>query len=92
VLWGIFSCVCAQTKGCSLRPELFTVANERDVAKLTTAALCDNAIITANWRGNIQLTETIVVGNGTSLTVTGASAKTAGIDGGKKVQLFEVAA
>jgi hypothetical protein len=73
-----------------LKPVVFTVTNARDVARLTTAALCDNAIIKANWQGNIQLTDTIVVGNGTILTVSGASAKTTIIDGGNTVQLFDV--
>eukprot|EP00953_Heterococcus_sp_UTEX-ZZ885_P007030 4284-Heterococcus_DN1.PRE.2 len=58
--------------------------------KLTTAALCDNAVIRVVWQGNIQLAETIVVGNGTSLTVAGDSAKTAVIGGGIKIQLFDV--
>jgi predicted outer membrane repeat protein len=67
-----------------------TVSSPEDVAKLTTAALCDNANISAIWRGIIQLQDTIVVGNGTSLTITGASVESAVINGAKKIQLFDV--
>eukprot|EP00953_Heterococcus_sp_UTEX-ZZ885_P017695 9900-Heterococcus_DN1.PRE.1 len=90
MLWTVLTVSCAQAQLCSSKPVAVTVANAKDAAKLTTAAKCDNAIITAVWQGNVQLAQTIVVGNGTSLTVTGASAKTAIIDGVNAVQLFDV--
>eukprot|EP00953_Heterococcus_sp_UTEX-ZZ885_P030620 16174-Heterococcus_DN1.PRE.1 len=88
MLWTALSVSCAQTQLCSSKPVAMTVADSKDAAKLAKAALCDNAIIKAVWQGNVQLAETIVVGNGTSLTVTGASAQKAIIDGGNAVQLF----
>eukprot|EP00953_Heterococcus_sp_UTEX-ZZ885_P003628 2472-Heterococcus_DN1.PRE.1 len=90
MLWTALSVSCAQTQLCSSKPVAMTVADSKDAAKLAKAALCDNAIIKAVWQGNVQLAETIVVGNGTSLTVTGASAQKAIIDGGNAVQLFNV--
>eukprot|EP00953_Heterococcus_sp_UTEX-ZZ885_P038865 19940-Heterococcus_DN1.PRE.3 len=90
MLWTALSATCAQAQLCSSKPVAMTVANAKDAAKLTTAAKCDNAIITVAWQGKIELADTIVVGNGTSLTVTGASAETAIIDGGNAVQLLDV--
>eukprot|EP00953_Heterococcus_sp_UTEX-ZZ885_P035939 18536-Heterococcus_DN1.PRE.5 len=90
MLWTALSPTCVQAQLCSSNLLATTVATAKDAAKLATAALCDNAIITAAWQGNVPLAETLVVGNGTSLTVTGASAKTAIIDGGSAVQLFHV--
>eukprot|EP00953_Heterococcus_sp_UTEX-ZZ885_P021340 11904-Heterococcus_DN1.PRE.1 len=90
VLWAVLSATCAQTHLCSSRSVVLTVASPKDVAELAAAALCDNAVIRAVWQGNIQLAETIVIGNGTSVTVAGASAKTAVIGGGNKIQLFDV--
>jgi nitrous oxidase accessory protein NosD len=89
VLWAALN-ACAHAQLCSLKPVAMTVASPKDAAKLAAAALCDNAIINAVWQGNMQLAETLVVGNGTSLTVTGTSAKTAVIDGSSRVQLFDV--
>jgi predicted outer membrane repeat protein len=90
VLWAALNATCAQAQLCSALPVTMTVASAKDAAKLAEAPLYDNAIITAVWQGNIQLAETIVVANGTSLTVTGTSAVTAVIDGGYTVQLFDV--
>jgi fibronectin-binding autotransporter adhesin len=90
MLWTALSAICVQAQLCSSKPVTMTIAKAEDAAKLATAALCDNASITVAWQGNVQLADTIVVGNGTSLAVTGASAKTAIIDGGNAVQLFDV--
>jgi predicted outer membrane repeat protein len=90
VLWAALNAVCVQAQLCSILPFTITIASPKDAAKLAAAALCETAIIRAVWQGNVQLAETIVVGNGTSLTVTGASDATAVIDGGSRVQLFDV--
>jgi predicted outer membrane repeat protein len=91
VLCALCTTTYAQTLLCSVKPVALRVANTQDAVKLAEAALCDNAHVSATWQGNVQLAKTIVVGNGTSLTVrAAATAKTAIIDGGNKVQLFDV--
>jgi hypothetical protein len=90
VLWAAVHTAYAQTQLCSSKPVTFKVSNPKDAGDLAAAALCDNATVAAVWLGNIQLADTIVVGNGTSLTVAGASANTAVINGGNKVPLFIV--
>jgi hypothetical protein len=90
VAWAIFSTVGAQAQLCSSKSAVFKVSSAQDAAKLTTAALCNNANITAVWKGKIQLAETIVVGNGTSLIVSGVFVEAAMIDGSNKIQLFDV--
>jgi hypothetical protein len=75
LVWTIFSTVCAQAQVCSSKPAVFKVSSAQDAAALSKAALCDDAVISAVWQGEVQLARTIVVGNGTTLTVTGASGK-----------------
>eukprot|EP00953_Heterococcus_sp_UTEX-ZZ885_P013374 7643-Heterococcus_DN1.PRE.3 len=90
LLWAAIHKAYAQTQLCSSEPVSLKVSNPKDAAKLAAAALCDNATFTAVWLGNMQLADTIVLGNGTSLTVARASAKAAVINGGNRVPLFIV--
>jgi hypothetical protein len=83
MLLKALSVSCAQAQLHSFEPVALTVADSK-------AVLCDNAIITSVWQGQMQLADTVVMGNGTSLTVIRALAKTAIIDGGNAVQLFVV--
>jgi Right handed beta helix region len=77
-------------QACSRKPAVFTVTTAADVALLTKAAFCSDATVNAVWQADLQLADTIVVGNGTSLTVTGVTQKTSVIDGGAQLQLFDV--
>jgi predicted outer membrane repeat protein len=64
-----------------------SVSNKKDADKLVAAAACAGADITAIWHGLVQ-PPAIVVGNGTSLTITGSG--TAVIDGANATRLFNV--
>jgi predicted outer membrane repeat protein len=64
------------------------VYDEVSVADLVNAAGCPNAIITARWQNNLMLPQTIVVGNGTELTITGEPG--AVLNGGGSTQLLYV--
>jgi predicted outer membrane repeat protein len=64
-----------------------SVSSEKGAVALVAAANCTGAI-SAVWSGSVQLTTTIVVGKGTSLTITGTGA--AVIDGAGATQLFDV--
>jgi predicted outer membrane repeat protein len=67
-----------------------TVTTTTNAALLTAAALCSNATIRAEWQGDVQLLSTIIVGDGTTLTIIGAGVNAATIDGDAETQLFEV--
>eukprot|EP00953_Heterococcus_sp_UTEX-ZZ885_P028619 15256-Heterococcus_DN1.PRE.5 len=57
LLWSALSATCAQTQLCSSKPIVLKVASPEDVAQLTAAALCDNAVIRVVWQGSVQLAE-----------------------------------
>jgi predicted outer membrane repeat protein len=65
-----------------------SVSTEQDAADLAAAAICENATISALWSGSVQPPTTIVVGNGTSLTIIGAL--NSEVDGDSDKQLFNV--
>jgi hypothetical protein len=75
---------------CSENPVTLKVSTSTEAAHLATKALCPNAKVRALWQGNLQLSQTIVVGNGTSLTVLGDAIENSVANGGGKVQLFDV--
>eukprot|EP00953_Heterococcus_sp_UTEX-ZZ885_P000993 1045-Heterococcus_DN1.PRE.1 len=90
LLWTALSATCAQAQLSSSKPVTMAVAYANDTAELAAAALCDYAIITAVWQGCTACRHHCKEGNGTSLILIRASAKTAIIDGGSTVQLFVV--
>jgi predicted outer membrane repeat protein len=81
--------VCAQAQACVKAPAVFNVTSASTAADLAKAAACPNAVVSAVWHGAIQLQTVVTVGNGTSLTITGANAEAA-IDGNGRLQLFDV--
>jgi predicted outer membrane repeat protein len=87
---GALVAVYAQEQPCLKNPPAFTVTCANEAAALAKAAACANAVISAIWQGKVQLVKSIVVGKGTSLTITGRNAEAAIIDGGGKAQLFDV--
>jgi predicted outer membrane repeat protein len=74
---------------CSDKPITIRISSTVALAQLIEAALCPGAIVNANWQGAYNLTETIIVGNGTTLTVAGTT-DTAVMDGNGNTQLFDV--
>jgi hypothetical protein len=89
-VWIALSAASVEAQRCSTKPATFTVTTPADVQNLLQVALCPNATISVIWKGTMQPSKTIVVGNGTSLTVTGDAIETSVINGGGKIQLFDV--
>jgi hypothetical protein len=87
---AIFSAVAVQAVLCSAKRASLTVTTSADIDTLIQAALCPHATINAIWQGEIQPLKTIVVGNGTSLQITGDAIGTSVINGGGKIRLFDV--
>jgi predicted outer membrane repeat protein len=85
----VFCAVRAQFSCVPLPTDEISVSTEQDAADLAAAAICENATISALWSGSVQPPTTIVVGNGTSLTITGASDSEALLDGDNVKQLFD---
>jgi hypothetical protein len=87
---GALVAVYAQEQACLKNPPVFNVSSTTEAAVLAKAAACPNALIRAFWQGKVQLRKTIRVGRGSSLTVSGEDTESAIIDGGGKLQLFDV--
>jgi Right handed beta helix region len=87
LLWQLYY---VSAESCSTKPAIITVTSAADAAVLIKAALCPAATVRAVWHGSVQLPKTIVVADGTSLTLTGANVRSAVIDGASKLQLFNV--
>jgi predicted outer membrane repeat protein len=87
LIWQLYHVL---AESCNTEPSLITVTSAADAAVLIKAALCPAATIRAVWQGSVQLPKTIVVADGTSLTLTGANVRSAVIDGASKLQLFNV--
>jgi hypothetical protein len=68
----------------------FTVSTAAEASQLIAAVDCEGGKFIANWLGAISLPETIVIGNGTELTLTGAANATSIIEGSNTTQLFDV--
>eukprot|EP00953_Heterococcus_sp_UTEX-ZZ885_P005060 3198-Heterococcus_DN1.PRE.1 len=79
-------CGTAKTK----LPQPFTVSTAAEASQLIAAVNCEGGQFVANWLGAISLPETIVIGNGTELTLTGAANATSIIEGSNTTQLFDV--
>jgi predicted outer membrane repeat protein len=92
VLWLAFGCALAQI--CPNTPVPTTVSSTAGATalakQLATAFDCPKAEFSAVWQGNVTLTESIIVGNGTSLTIRGTAADTAVVNGNGTVQMFVV--
>jgi predicted outer membrane repeat protein len=83
----VVPCAVAAQRLCAPSNKI-SVSSEKDANALAAAANCTGGSISAIWSGSVQLTTTILVGNRTSLTITGA--REAVIDGGDAIQLFDV--
>jgi hypothetical protein len=81
---------CVKAHVCSNKPAVFNIISANTAAALAKAAACHNAVVSATWQSEVKLLKTIVVGNASSLTVTGANVDTAFVDGSGKRQLFDV--
>eukprot|EP00953_Heterococcus_sp_UTEX-ZZ885_P035577 18362-Heterococcus_DN1.PRE.1 len=79
----------AQDRVCLKSPTVFNVASAKEAATMARAAGCPDTSVSAIWQGRVQPPRTIVVGESSSLTLTGSNAE-AIIDGGGKTQLFVV--
>jgi predicted outer membrane repeat protein len=94
VLWLAFSAMCASAQSCPKTPVPTTVLSTADAAtlakQLAAAFDCPKAAFSAVWQGSVTLTESFVVGNGTSLIVRGTATDKAIINGNGTVQLFIV--
>ncbi|CBJ29835.1 probable extracellular nuclease [Ectocarpus siliculosus] len=77
------------TLPCSLDTSLWTVASSEDAVTLATLLRCSDGDFAVQWVGEVIVTETIRVTNGTSLNITGdGSGATA--NGDHTTQLFVV--
>lgn len=59
------------TLPCSLDRSLWTVASSEDAVTLATSLRCSDGDFAVQWVGEVTVTETIRVTNGTSLNITG---------------------
>ena len=68
------------------------VRNTLEADKLAEALLCDGeGVFTVDWRGDILISRTFLVSNGSTLNVTGSSEDaSAVVSGDDTVRLFEV--
>jgi hypothetical protein len=71
-------------------PQPFTVSTAAEASQLIAAVSCEGGEFVANWLGAVSLPETIIIGNGTELTLTGAEDATSVIEGSNTTQLFDV--
>ncbi|KAG5179385.1 hypothetical protein JKP88DRAFT_247399 [Tribonema minus] len=58
---------------CLLAPQTMVVDGPASAGALTTAAACANATIDVTWRGDVTIRQQIVVGNGTTMRMSGAA-------------------
>ncbi|CAN0218527.1 unnamed protein product, partial [Scytosiphon promiscuus] len=80
----------AKSEPCEAGTVNMTVASTEDAIGLTNALACTGeGVFRVSWNGSVELAQTVVVGAGSSLNVTGALAG-AEINGGGLVQLFDV--
>jgi predicted outer membrane repeat protein len=81
-------------KACPMKPVSFTVSSQTEVSALQKvldeAALCPSTTINAVWQGTVKLAKPVIVGNRTTLTLTGENVTTSIADGGRSTQLFVV--
>lgn len=97
---GLFTAAClvflpafASAQGlppCPAETQPRTVASTNDTATLAGLLQCSNGSFTVEWVGDVIVSQTIYVMQGTSLNVTGASAGGATADGDHTTQLFAV--
>lgn len=88
--------VAAQQDGTSAAPPAcspnvveLTVSTAAQLASLAQATNCSQGEVIVSWEGALVLSEPIVVGNSTSLSITGAGAGAA-LDGDGATRLFQV--
>ena len=75
---------------CSVLANPFTVGSTEDASILATSLGCSTGDFDVQWVGEIFVTETIRVTNGTSLRITGGGSSAAIADGRNATQLFVV--
>lgn len=64
------------------------VSTAADVSELVLALMHDGPVqVSVDWRGRVELTQTLTLGNGSSLAITGSDE--AAIDGGGTVRILE---
>eukprot|EP00903_Cladosiphon_okamuranus_P009051 g8653.t1 len=80
----------AAPPACSPPSRQVSVSTAAQLANLVEAANCSEGEIAVSWAGSLVLSEPIVVGNFTTMSVTGVGAGAA-MDGGGSSRLFEVA-
>lgn len=67
-----------------------TISNSAQAVDLTEVLFCSGGQFEVNWVGEVLLSRTIAVSDGTSLKVSGSSSGGSVIDGGGTYQLFNV--
>jgi hypothetical protein len=70
-------------------PEPIVIATSKDALQLGNMTACAKTRLYVQWQGAVTLLSTIVVGQGTKLSITGSTADAA-IDGADAVGLFDV--
>jgi hypothetical protein len=79
----------AQPSVCRLLPaKPVQVITAADAIALTKLAVCPGANLTAIWHGSVALSEPIVVGNGTTLSISAVPGSTEAIIDGKNATLL----
>ena len=74
---------------CPSKTQARIVANTNDTAALATSLQCSNGSIDVQWYGDVVVSQTIYITQGTSLNITGTSTG-ATADGNHITQLFAV--
>lgn len=80
----------AQVLPCALGITTLTVSNGADATDLAEALLCSGGQFEASWVGEVLISRTVRVSNGTSLRISGMASGGSIVDGGGLHQLFEV--
>jgi hypothetical protein len=85
----------AQAQVCNPAAELqqpFTVRSAADAAELSSAIACPDQNLSVEWAGDIELSSTIVIGNGSSLSIAASDAAAAAnlISSGQAPRLLDV--
>lgn len=89
-LLSILSIAKSQVLPCPLGVTNRTVFNSAQAVDLSDALLCSGGQFDVTWVGEVTLTRTIALVNGTSLKISGSSSGGSVIDGGDQNQLFNV--
>lgn len=89
-LLSIFAGANAQVLPCALGVTNLTVSNSVEANDLAEALLCSGGQFEASWVGEVLVSRTVRVSNGTSLRISGTSSGGSIVDGGGLYQLFHV--